>query len=220
MQPSSCAICDSPLRLEIEKLDSQWNDIHTIQWARKQGLNISRFSLVKHRTNHLQPAVVGNNGNGGKSSDEKPDEIIILKPLELPARQAEIPSGIRFPKIKRKISTENIPSNGSSKPPAKPIDIKSVTTIPDSSEDSSLGKSEPLVEKASLAKSQIVITDQLLLDMVRDQVYHKLVNGEISLGLGDGFKAIEIKHKIAEESQNEKLLLEILNEIRTQELAT
>jgi len=68
-------------------------------------------------------------------------------------------------------------------------------------------------------ESSASITDQLLLDTVRDQVYEKLAAGEIELDIGDGFKAIEIKHKIAEESQNEKLLLEILNEIRSEELA-
>ncbi len=62
------------------------------------------------------------------------------------------------------------------------------------------------------------ITDQLLLDTVRDRVYQMLLDGEIKLDLADGFKAIEIKNKIAEESQNEKLLLEILNEIRAEEL--
>ena len=62
------------------------------------------------------------------------------------------------------------------------------------------------------------VSDQLLLDTVRDRVYQMLLDGEIKLGLADGFKAIEIKNKIAEESQNEKLLLEILNEIRAEEL--
>ncbi len=68
-----------------------------------------------------------------------------------------------------------------------------------------------------VAVSQI-ITDQLFLDTVRDQVYRKLIAGEVSPGMGDGFKAIEIKHKISEDSQNEKLLLEILSEIRSEEL--
>ncbi len=102
MQPSSCAICDSPLRSEIEKLDSQWNDIHTVQWARKQGLNISRFSLVKHRTNHLQSAAPGNNGNGGKTLDNKPAEIVVLKPLKSAIKEMVQPSENNIPKTKRK----------------------------------------------------------------------------------------------------------------------
>jgi hypothetical protein len=79
----------------------------------------------------------------------------------------------------------------------------------------------PLLESDTMrskTESSVNITDQLLLNAVRDQVYQKLIGGEISPGLGDCFKAIEIKHKISEESQNEKHLLEILNEIRAEEL--
>lgn len=61
-------------------------------------------------------------------------------------------------------------------------------------------------------------TDLLLLDTVRDEVFKKLKRGELDLKLDSAFKAIEIKHKIADESKNEKLLLEILAEIRADEL--
>ncbi len=109
-----------------------------------------------------------------------------------------------------------IPENRS----VKPVDTISSVENSQPEANSNTTKSEPLIEKAVPAKSHTTITDQLLLDTVRDQVYQKLVSGEINLGLSDGFKAIEIKHKIAEGSQNEKLLLEILSEIRSQELAT
>jgi hypothetical protein len=80
-------------------------------------------------------------------------------------------------------------------------------------------KSGNNTEARKEAKASPFISDQLVLDTVRDQVYQKLLDGEINLDIGACFKAIEIKHKIAEESQNEKLLLEILNEIRSEELA-
>jgi hypothetical protein len=66
---------------------------------------------------------------------------------------------------------------------------------------------------------QSPVDDQLFLDTVRDMVYRKLLSGEMELKLDSAFKAIEIKHKIMEETQNEKLLLEILEEIRAEELA-
>ncbi len=62
------------------------------------------------------------------------------------------------------------------------------------------------------------ISDMLFLDAVRDRVYDRLIRGEIELKIDSGFKAIELKNKIGESSQNEKLLLEILSEIRADEL--
>lgn len=210
--PTACAICESPLREEIEKHDIEWKDIHTVQWARKQGLNISRFSLLKHRTNHLQPVASGGNGNGTNASSTEPDQIVTLAPLDLKITEIPALKAPRPPRKKRESKTLTRQGNGSSplilevveeaKPP-----IESAEILPEKSG-----------EKTAPAKHKALVTDQLLLDTVRDKVYEKLISGEIKLDLGDGFKAIEIKHKIAEESQNEKLLLEILNEIRSQEL--
>jgi hypothetical protein len=44
------------------------------------------------------------------------------------------------------------------------------------------------------------------------------VDGELELKLDSGFKAIELKYKIEDMSESEKLMLEILNELRGQEL--
>jgi hypothetical protein len=209
--PTACAICESPLREEIEKHDTEWKDIYTVQWASKQGLNISRFSLLKHRTNHLQPVVFGSNGNGTNASSTEPDHVVTLAPIDLTTREV---SGIKVlaPSRRKRERKAVKPDNDSSlhileaAEPVKPS-VESAEILPEKSE-----------EKAAPEKPQPAVTDQLLLDTVRDRVYEKLISGEIKLDLGDGFKAIEIKHKIAEESQNEKLLLEILNEIRSQEL--
>ena len=62
------------------------------------------------------------------------------------------------------------------------------------------------------------VTDELLLNAVRDAVYGKLTEGKLELEINSAFKAIELKYKIAEQSQSEKLMLEILDEIRGQEL--
>jgi len=62
------------------------------------------------------------------------------------------------------------------------------------------------------------IDDIAFLDLVRDRVYRKLEAGEMDLKLDSAFKAIEIKHRLSDESSNEKLLLEILAEIRADEL--
>jgi hypothetical protein len=212
LSPTACAICESPLREEIEKHDTEWKDIYTVKWARKQGLNISRFSLLKHRTNHLQPVVSGSNGNGTNTSSTEPDQVVTLAPLDLKITETPSLKVPRPPRKKRESKTATEQGNGSSlrileaEEPAKPP-IESAEILP-----------EKPGEKTAPAKRKALVTDQLLLDTVRDRVYEKLISGEIKLDLGDGFKAIEIKHKIAEESQNEKLLVEILNEIRSQEL--
>lgn len=150
MGDSACIICESPLRTAIEKKDTAWKADKTIQWARKNGLRISRFSLARHRTNHLSPA---------KNTEKKrpPDKII-------------------QPPVKTKPAGEN-------------------TTISPNS-----------------------VSDLEFLDSIRDRVYEKLKQGEFDLKIESAFKAIEIKHKISDESQNEKLLLEILAEIRIDEL--
>ena len=63
------------------------------------------------------------------------------------------------------------------------------------------------------------VDDLEFLDAVRDRAYEKLLAGEFELKLDSAFKAIEIKYKISDESGNEKLLMEILSEIRADELA-
>jgi hypothetical protein len=57
------------------------------------------------------------------------------------------------------------------------------------------------------------------LDAVTGRVYEKLKAGEFDIKIESAFKAIEIKHKISDESRNERLLLEILSEIRADELS-
>jgi hypothetical protein len=62
------------------------------------------------------------------------------------------------------------------------------------------------------------ISDLLFLDTIRDALYEMLASGAIELKLDSGFKAIELKHKISDESQYEKLFLELINELRSQEI--
>lgn len=148
MADSDCTICDSPLRTEIENKDAAWRADRTIQWARKHGLRISRFSLARHRTNHTSPA---------KNS------------------------------VKKKHSDKTVEFSAKTKP-----------------------------AKASYSPNSP--SDMEFLNEVRDRVFEKLKEGEFDLKIESAFKAIEIKNKISDESQNEKLLLEILAEIRTDEL--
>ncbi len=151
MADADCTICESPLRTEIEKKDTAWKADRTIQWARKHGVRISRFSLARHRTNHT-------------------------------------PSSINT--VKKK------PSNKIVEPPADKNRTRGATSISPGS-----------------------VSDLEFLNAVRDRVYEKLKEGEFDLKIESAFKAIEIKNKISDESQNEKLLLEILAEIRTEELS-
>jgi hypothetical protein len=164
MNISSCAICESPLRNEIEKRDTSSKVDKTINWARSRGVNISRFSLAKHRANHIKT------DNG---------------------------SGVIF---------EIIPDT-------------TTKTISDTKEpdDSCVRKDGNNLQQCSAIKPAS-ISDRLFLDTIRDKVYQMLLDGKIELKVDSAFKAIEIKHKITEESQNEKMLLEILNEIRSEEL--
>lgn len=62
------------------------------------------------------------------------------------------------------------------------------------------------------------VDDLVFLDAIKERAYEKLLAGEFDLKIESAFKAIEIKHKISDESSNEKLLLEILSEIRADEL--
>ena len=77
-------------------------------------------------------------------------------------------------------------------------------------------KTKPAEKNASISPNSV--SDLEFLNAVRDKVYEKLKEGEFDLKIESAFKAIEIKNKISDESQNEKLLLEILAEIRTDEL--
>lgn len=60
--------------------------------------------------------------------------------------------------------------------------------------------------------------DSGFLDEVVKRVYVKLTDDKFDLKLEHGFKAIEIKQKISDKSDVENMLLELLNEIRAQEL--
>jgi hypothetical protein len=61
--------------------------------------------------------------------------------------------------------------------------------------------------------------DNLFLDEIVKRVFDNLVEGNFELKLEHGFKAIEIKQKLADKADNENMLLELLNEIRKQELS-
>lgn len=61
-------------------------------------------------------------------------------------------------------------------------------------------------------------SDGKLLDEVISRVHRAITSGELELKIEHAFKAIEIKQKLAENGQVENLLLELLNEIRRQEL--
>jgi len=63
------------------------------------------------------------------------------------------------------------------------------------------------------------VSDLEFLDTVKETVYKKLLDNELDLKIDSGFKAIELKNKISETSENERLLLEILSEIRAEELS-
>ena len=139
MPTASCAICESPLKAEIEKKDAVWKADRTIQWARSKGLSISRVSLARHRRDHLSKSNVS-------------EKRVKNAPVYTPRAKAD------------------------------------------------------------------EVSDHHFLDTVKQQVYEKLVGGELELKLDFGFKAIELKNKISEGSQNEKLLLEILSELRSEVL--
>ena len=61
-------------------------------------------------------------------------------------------------------------------------------------------------------------TDDRFLAEVIGQVFGSLVEGNYALKIEHGFKAIELKQKLSENSNVETLLLDLLNEIRRQEL--
>jgi len=63
------------------------------------------------------------------------------------------------------------------------------------------------------------VTDEGFLNKVIGDVYESLAAGQFDLKLEYGFRAIELKQKIAENTNVENRLLELLNEIRSQELS-
>jgi|GEM_PF-5733332 len=60
--------------------------------------------------------------------------------------------------------------------------------------------------------------DRRFLDDVIGRVHQAVRTGDLELKTEHAFKAIEIKQKLSENSQVENLLLDLLNEIRRQEL--
>jgi len=84
--------------------------------------------------------------------------------------------------------------------------------------NSEITRTQDIVIAAVSNNAQKTVSDLEFLDAVKDNVYKKLVDGELELKIDSGFKAIELKNKISETSENEKLLLEILSEIRSEEL--
>jgi hypothetical protein len=155
-----CAICDSPLRAEIETKDVKLRPKEVVDWGKQRGVKLSLFSLAKHRANHMGTADSAVSGNG----DGDPAPIL--------------------------------------------ADVIRVDT-----------PKQPRAEKKPAPESaDPSVTDGLFLNTVRDMVYQKLVDGELELKLDSGFKAIELKYKIEDMSESEKLMLEILNELRGQEL--
>ncbi|GEM_PF-5593413 len=69
------------------------------------------------------------------------------------------------------------------------------------------------VKRAAKKLSSAKITDELLLNRVRDSVYEKLKSGELSPSLTDGFKAIDLKHKITTDEPDDRLLI-LFEELR------
>jgi len=78
-------------------------------------------------------------------------------------------------------------------------------------------KEQPVVTPESSDKHNP--TDDRFLAEIIGQVFGSLVEGNYSLKIEHGFKAIELKQKLSENSNVETLLLDLLNEIRRQELA-
>jgi len=75
------------------------------------------------------------------------------------------------------------------------------------------------IVKASPKPDQKYPSDEQFFNEVISDVFRDLTNGKFELKIEHGFKAIELKHKIAENGNVENLLLKLLNEIRSQELA-
>jgi len=78
---------------------------------------------------------------------------------------------------------------------------------------------QPLIAKHDTSLPSLHPADDQFLNEVVGRVFQDLTAGKFDLKLEHGFKAIEIKQKISDSTNVENLLLELLNEIRAQELA-
>jgi hypothetical protein len=185
---SDCAICQASIRAEIEAKDNIWKPRETVLWARKQGLYINGFMLAKHRANHVNRLLFSAGTAAGRPAKQMAGK---------PSANGDEPGNtiiVQPPDSSEKL-VESAPM---------PVSLPAQAEGEQKSDQNQGPDSE--------------ITDELLLNAIRDRVYRKLVNEELELKIDSAFKAIELKHKIAEESQNEKLLLEILSELRAQEI--
>lgn len=70
----------------------------------------------------------------------------------------------------------------------------------------------------SAERTNIVSSDEQLLNLIVQQIYLDLKDKKLDLKIEHAFKAIELKQKLVESGNVENLLLELLNEIRSQEL--
>jgi hypothetical protein len=64
-----------------------------------------------------------------------------------------------------------------------------------------------------------ISTDEQFLNLVIENIHDGVAARQVDLKVEHAFKAIELKQKLAESGNVENLLLELLNEIRKQELA-
>lgn len=78
--------------------------------------------------------------------------------------------------------------------------------------------SEPELDKFP-DKTNIISSDEQLLNLIVQRIYFDLKDEKLELKIEHAFKAIELKQKLAESGNVETLLLELLDEIRNQELA-
>jgi hypothetical protein len=76
---------------------------------------------------------------------------------------------------------------------------------------------EPAADK-SAENTNIFSSDEQLLNLIVQQIYLDLKDNKLDLKIEHAFKAIELKQKLVESGNVENLLLELLNEIRSQEL--
>ncbi len=84
--------------------------------------------------------------------------------------------------------------------------------------DNKPSSSRKTLAQKTTEESNVQVSDLEFLDAVRDSVYRKLIDGGLELKIDSGFKAIELKNKLSDGSENENLLLKILSEIRKEEL--
>ena len=78
------------------------------------------------------------------------------------------------------------------------------------------GKESSPEEKCQAAVS--VPCDEKFLNLIIDSVHQNVAANRVELKIEHAFKAIELKQKLAESGNVENMLLELLNEIRRQEL--